>query len=226
MAQKPQAVIFDMDGVILDSEPVQLEAVNQILARYDIHWTQEVFRHHIGLRSTDFFKNLKKLYPLREPIDELVSFHKETYCKLIQEKIDQYEIQENKGLTPLLKQLKGAGFRIGLATSSSRREVEIITQGLNIEKFFATFTCGEGVVEGKPAPEIFLKTAKALGLEPGQCVVIEDSPIGLRAAIGAGMRCIAIPTPSTYDGDFSQAHLKLSSLEEVSETLINSLLDK
>ena len=226
MARKPRAVIFDMDGVILDSEPVQLEAVNQILARYDIHWTQEVFRHHIGLRSVDFFKNLKKLYPLREPIDELSASHKETYCKLIQEKIDQHKIQENKGLTPLLKQLKDAGFQIGLATSSSRREVEIITQGLNIDKFFETFTCGEDVVEGKPAPEIFLKTAKALGLDPGQCVVIEDSPIGLQAAVQAGMRCIAIPTPSTHDGDFSRAHLKLSSLEEVSDPLINSLLNK
>lgn len=226
MGRKPRAVIFDMDGVILDSEPVQLEAVNQILARYGIHWTQETFRHHIGLRSTDFFKNLKKLYPLREPIDELAASHKETYCKLIQEKIDQHKIQENKDLTPLLKQLKGAGFRIGLATSSSRREVEIITQGLNIEKFFETFTCGEDVVEGKPAPEIFLKTAKALGVEPGQCVVIEDSPIGLRAAIGAGMRCIAIPTLSTRDADFSQAHLTLNSLQEVTVPLINSLLDK
>ncbi len=226
MTRKSRAVIFDMDGVILDSEPVQLEAVNQILARYGIHWTQETFRHHIGLRSIDFFKNLKKLYPLREPLDELVAFHKETYCKLIQEKIDQKEIQENTGLTSLLKQLKRAGFRIGLATSSSRREVEIITQGLNIEKFFATFTCGEDVVEGKPAPEIFLKTAKALGVDPGQCVVIEDSPIGLRAALQAGMRCIAIPTLSTHDGDFSRADLKLSSLQEVSDSLINSLLNK
>jgi HAD superfamily hydrolase (TIGR01509 family) len=226
MIRTPRAVIFDMDGIILDSEPVQLEAVNQILARYDIHWTQETFRHHIGLRSLDFFKNLKTLYPLREPIDELVAFHKETYCQLIQERIAQKKIQESKGLTSLLKELKGAEFHIGLATSSSRREVEIITRGLNIEKFFETFTCGEEVLEGKPAPEIFLKTAKALGVEPGQCVVIEDSPIGLQAAVQAGMRCVAIPTPSTHDGDFSKADLQLSSLQEVSVSLINSLLDK
>lgn len=225
MSQQPRAVIFDMDGVILDSEPVQLEAVNQILARYGIHWTQETFRQHIGLRSVDFFQNLKKLYPLREQLDELVAFHKETYCTLMQEKLNRHEISENEGLTPLLQQLKGAGFRIGLATSSSRREVEIITRGLNIDEFFETSTCGEEVVEGKPAPEIFLKTAQALGVEPHQCVVIEDSPIGLQAAIRAEMRCIAIPTPSTCDGDFSQADIRLASLQGVSEALIDSLLD-
>jgi beta-phosphoglucomutase len=225
MARKPRAVIFDMDGVILDSERVQLEAVNEILGRYGICWTQETFRHHIGLRSLDFFRRLKTLYPLRESVKELVAFHKETYCRLIEERIDQEEIKETPGLTLLLKQLKAAGFRIGLATSSSHREVEIITRGFNIEEFFEAATCGEDVVEGKPGPEIFLKTAAALGVEPAQCVVIEDSPIGLQAALRAGMRTIAIPTPSTYDGDFSQADLTLASLQEVSETLINSLLD-
>ncbi len=213
---KIKAVIFDMDGIIMNTEPLQMKAFNKIMAKYRIFVTPEFFKTLVGISSAENFKNLKKLFGLPEDWQFLLEQKNIAYRKILKEEIKiKGKNALNPGIYEFLKFLKERNIPIALASSSSFDDISIILDGLNIRKFFTVITSGQEVKKSKPQPDIFLLTAKRLNIEPEYCLVIEDSYPGLVAAKKANMKCIAIPNEYTYGFDYSSSDFVLNSTEDL-----------
>jgi beta-phosphoglucomutase family hydrolase len=215
MKKGSRAVIFDMDGVLIDSEPMQLAAYNVVLGSYAVQLSEEDFmRWCVGRRSPDIVAFLRKHFQLPESVDHLLSAKSRAYASLLRE-----NMRPTPGLLPLLDHLARWGYRLAVASSSSVADIEEILAGLGVRKHFQSIVSGEEVSHGKPAPDIFLEAAQRLTVPPEECVVIEDSQNGVEAAVQAGMYCIAVPNRFTAAQDFSRAHMRVPDLLTVSTLL-------
>lgn len=182
-------VIWDMDGVLLNSEPIYLEVEDEIASRYgkDI---RTLLPKLLG-RTADVCAKIT--------VDELdLPLTAEAYLeernRLLLEKMKSVKILP--GVEAIVRHLRNIGARFAIATSSPRDLLQSKKYGK--DEFFGMFdalVCGDDVENGKPDPEIFLKAAKAIGADPTNCVVFEDAPAGCRAARLAGMKCVALPNP-------------------------------
>ena len=215
----PGAVIFDMDGVLADTEPLHGECFIRAFAGFGIETTLEQYRQAVTLGGStvrDYFLTLGG-----DPSDwDRVKAIKDAS---LLEVIDQKQALL-PGVMRLLNLLRSAGIPTAIATSARRISLDIVIDCLGLRPYFdVTVTKDEAEAE-KPDPGLYLMAAERLGLDPNDCVAIEDSPRGVVAATRAGMKCIAVPTPSTADGDFSPATLIVRSLEDIDiETLCNLL---
>ena len=211
----PQAVIFDMDGVLADTEPLHGKCFIQAFRELGIHTTLERHRQAVTLGGSpvrDYYVRLggeeSTWRRIKQIKDKLITALVETDGVLM------------PGAVDLLRVLKGASIPTGVATSARRKSLEIVLNRFHLWPYFDAFATKDDVDEEKPDPAVFLLAAERLGARPAACVVVEDSPRGVLAAHRAGMKCIAVPTPSTADGDFSLADVVVDSLEDVNlETL-------
>ena len=208
---REQAVIFDMDGVLIDSEPLWHEAANEAFSRFGIYLTAEVYATSIGLRTKEFVASWFRTYGIS--MDESEGTEKDIN-RLVVSKIEAKGVAM-PGVGRVLHILAGAGFRIGLATSSPRSLIDVVVDKLAIRQYFSIFTSAEGLPHGKPHPQVYLDCASALGVAPVDCCCFEDSFNGMIAAKAARMSCIAIPPAALrQESRFSAADLVLGSLEE------------
>ena len=199
MWRNVKAVIFDMDGVLVDSEPLWTESLVKFLARRKIKINpknkeyKEYKRRLMGCRQVEsitFFKKLyqlKGIYQLKGRVGDLIKERKRILFKIFRKKL-----KLRAGALRVIKKLNQEKIPLGLASSSSRDIIEFVLNKFNLKKYFQVCLSTEEIINGKPAPDIFLKVAQKLGAEPSQCLVFEDSPRGVRAAKRAGMKCIAI----------------------------------
>lgn len=210
-----EAVIFDMDGVILDSEPLWTEAQKEVFTPIGVNYDEELAVQTIGLDSYDTID----FWYRRQPW-EGVSY------KEIEERICARMIilLQNKGsLTPGLKELldffKAKGLKIGLASGSPFFIIEHVLELLGIKNYFEVIYSADNEEYGKPHPAVFLSAAKKLGVPFFNCLVIEDSFNGLIAAKSARMKAIAyLPNGDFHSSRFDFADLKLSSFTEFNES--------
>jgi len=206
----PQAIIFDMDGVIVDSMPYHFIAWYEALRPWGIRvGCFEVYAQE-GERWEKTLKGLLKrgkIKPTRKLLDEIFAFRQKIFKRNFKRFIF-------KGAKELLLSLKKQGFVLGLVTGSPVSEVEKILP-LNIRKVFAVVVAGNQVKKGKPHPEPYLKAAKMLGLDPKDCLVIENAPFGITSAKQAGMPCIAVSTslPEAY---LKSADIIVDNLNQIS----------
>ncbi|MCX8053297.1 MAG: HAD family phosphatase [Armatimonadetes bacterium] len=214
----PAAVIFDMDGVLADTEPMHGKCFVRAFAGFGIFITLEDYRQAVTLGGStvrDYFISLGG-----DPSDwDRVKDAKDSYMREI--------VAEHDSLMPgvigLLELLRSAGVRTAVATSARRRSLNLIIDRYGLRPYFeVTVTKDEAQAE-KPDPRPYIVAAERLGVDPKDCVAIEDSPRGIIAAVRAGMKCIAVPTPSTADGDFSLATLVVRSLEEIDLEVLSRL---
>lgn len=206
-----EAFIFDMDGVIIDSEPLHFEADKIMMKGFGVEITDEELNAYVGVTDRRMWSELKEKYDLKVSLDELLkrqSWHK-------RQLFANRELQPVKGITELLFDLKKKGIATGLASSSSRNFIELILQKLNIGNYFQAVVSGQEVENSKPAPDIFLKTAEFLNAAPVNCVVLEDSEHGVKAAKSAGMKCIAYKNPNSGRQDLSPADKIVTTLENL-----------
>lgn len=211
----PSAVIFDMDGVLTDTEPFHGECFRRAFLEMSVHTTLEGYRQAVTLGGSTVKNYFCSLGGDVSRWEQIKACKDAALIDVIREKGALMP-----GVIELLDLLDSLGIRKAIATSARLRSLEIILEPFNIIRRFDVVVTKEEVPAEKPHPGGFLLAAQRLGFEPDQCVVIEDSPRGVIAAHRAGMKCIAVPTPSTCDGDFSLATLVLESLEEVkAETL-------
>lgn len=208
-------IIFDLDGLLADTEPLQMQAYQQALLTHGITLTDDEYAQHwirAGLGIDQFVAN--RQLPI---VPALVR----------QQKAQRYQALLDTSLRPmpgalqLLKRLHRRK-RLAVASASFRNNVEHILHRLDFARYLDVVVTGEDVQHGKPAPDIFLYAARRLEVKPSECVVIEDAEKGILAAKHAGMKSIAVPNRHTQDNDFSAASYVVNSLLEV-ESLLESL---
>jgi len=195
-----RSVIFDMDGVIVESEPMHVEAEKQILLKHGIRITSEELRNYTGTTAEYEFNDLIRKYKLNTTAETLFNEKEEILFKLLEERTEP-----TKGVIELVRSLKQQGFKLGVATSGHRKLAHYYLKKLGLESFFDTVVCAEDITRSKPDPEIFLKAAQRLGVQPSECIVIEDAKFGVEAAKKAGMKCVGYRNPSSGNQDLSKA---------------------
>ncbi len=205
-----KAIIFDMDGVLIDSEKLKFEQWKKILRR-DID--ESFFKKECsGKVRGEVCDKLIKKYDLPFSVEELVKIKRKS-------NIDFYTKENLVPILPAINFLKRiyGKYRIALASSQNMDFIHIALESLDITKYFDgnIFSALDLVENAKPAPDIYLHTAEKINLKPEDCVAIEDTEVGVLSAKAAGMHCIAVPNEFTKEQDFSKADLVVDSLDEV-----------
>lgn len=204
-----RAVIFDMDGVIVDSEPLHYESEKRVLSQLGYEFPREIHRKYIGYANEhDFWQDLQNELGVSLNIQTLILEKQDYFFKHLS------RITIIKPALTLLKKLKQATIPIALASSSSNELIHKVLDRFSLKPFFSVIQSGDDVENGKPAPDIFLFTAKKLGVKPRECIVIEDSLNGVKAGKAAGMIVVAVPNEYTKMLDFSKADYRIESLDE------------
>jgi beta-phosphoglucomutase family hydrolase len=217
-----ESMIFDMDGVIIDSEPIHYEINKVIFKDLQITLDDEEYRKFIGVTNTYMWTYLKEKYSLKHTLEELLENH---YIKNL-EYLKTCEDKPIPGITKLLEGLKKEGITIALASSSPMEFIETILKLFNIRNYFKVVISGENIRRSKPEPDIFLAAAEALGTLPENCVVLEDAMHGVRAAKAAAMKCIGYQNPNSWDQNLSEADMVIDNLEDLSQDQIRGLFIK
>lgn len=211
-------VIFDMDGVMIDSEPLWEKTERILLARRGIDYSPDYRDKIVGLNQRDSGRLLVDTFNLAETVDEIINERLSILTSIYER-----ELEVIPALVPLLEQLGDDGYRLAVASSSPLRVVNFVLDMFSLHDHFLAVVSGESVGNGKPHPDIYLHTAERLGAAPAECVAIEDSINGLRSAKGAGMYCIAIPDKRLTAEQFGSADVILDSLDELTPETIKSL---
>ncbi|MCR5147435.1 MAG: HAD family phosphatase [Eubacterium sp.] len=213
---KTAAVIFDMDGVIFDSERMYIECYKEIAEKYHVDNVEEVCYKCVGVTSEKTVRILKDYYGEDFPVEE---YYTEA-GKVFKEKYEKNGLPMKPGVRELLSFLKENGIKTALASSTKTEVVKTELGDAGILDFFDEIVGGDMVQRSKPDPDIFLKAAEALGLSPEEVMVIEDSFNGIRAAYAAGMKAVMVPDLLQPDEEIrSKAYRVEKSLLDVRDYL-------
>lgn len=199
--QMLKAVIFDMDGVLVDSEPIHFEVDKQVLKKCGFDGNYNVLSAYIGISNPEMWKDLKEKYNLALSVEELIKLQYDLKIKILHE----IKIQPIEGIKDLLNTLKQNKIITAVASSSPRYFIEAMLKKTGIMEYFSVILSGEEVQKGKPQPDIFVKAAELLNVNPQECIVIEDSASGVKAALSAGMKCIGYVNLNSGSQDLSKA---------------------
>lgn len=187
--QHEMAVIFDMDGVIFDSERLVVETWVEVAKKYGIEGIEDACAACVGINAQATELKMKEIYGEEFPYQE----YKKEASALYHERYDDGRLPTKPGIRELLEFLHANNIRTAVASSTRREVVEQEIRDAGLAPFFQKIICGDMVARSKPAPDIFLKAAEELGVAPEICYVIEDSYNGIRGAHAAGMHPIMVP---------------------------------
>lgn len=215
-----KGIIFDMDGVLINSEPFHYQVWKEALKKRGINLDYEIYKPCIGSTVQVLMQILHEHYGVDENDD---SFPLEV-------KSLKQEMIEKQGYPPLIPYVKDmlerfheAGYQMAVASSSPQEYIENVTSYWGISPYFQVLVSGEHVEHSKPAPDIFLKTADILGLLPEECLVIEDSENGCRASKAAGMTCMAYYNPDSGKQNLQTASVVVEGFEEIDAIFANKI---
>ncbi len=203
-----KAVVFDMDGVLVDSEPLHKEACEAMLAAVGIELRRETYLRCVGTTIATTYDVLREDCGLTWSIDEF----KARYERVIIARLQQ-PIERLPGVTELLAMIESRPLALALASSSRRTWIDATLDGLGLTGRFPVTVSGDEVRQGKPSPEIYLLAATRLGLAAGECLAVEDSGVGVTSAHDAGMRTVAVRTEYTRELALEDADIILETLE-------------
>ncbi|XOQ15510.1 MAG: HAD family phosphatase [Shouchella clausii] len=213
------AVIFDMDGVIVDSEPVYRLWNQELYQQLKISVPEEIRAQLIGGSTKRKWQLIKAHCGLSQTVEDLVQYQYEHF----RSKEFCFKDIQFSGVLPLTESLKSNGIKLALASSSDRDRINRVVKDCGLQHVFDAVVSGEEFADSKPDPEIFLQTAKRLGQAPAQCIVIEDSTNGLLAATRAGMKKVGVKHPS-IPMDLSLADVTIDSLEQLSPIILGEMV--
>lgn len=208
----PEAILFDMDGLMINTEPIQSKAYEVILREYGkqpIFYNTGVIQK-VGVREKDNWELIKTAHGLEEDTAILMGKRGKIYLEILEQ-----NLIPQPGLLDLITMLNTHNIKMAVASSSALDQIEAVLGGLGIRQHFAAVVSGQFVPRGKPYPDMFLEAAKKLAVNPKNCVVLEDAQTGVEAGKAAGAIVIAVPNEFTADQDVSKADLVVSSLYDI-----------
>ena len=209
-----QAVIFDLDGLLVVSEPLQLRAWDAYLRQHGAALTPALLQRMLGLRLVDSAALVQRELRLPVAVQDVVRDRDELFLASV-----PGNIHAMPGAGKLVDTLHAHGTRLALATSGHRRYVDLALAGAGLRGVFEVEVTGELVEHGKPAPDTYLRACELLHLPPAACLALEDAPNGVASAKAAGLWCIAVPDPMAERAQFSAADAIVRSLDEVVDAL-------
>jgi len=211
------AVIFDLDGVLWDGEPIYHEAFNVVLAPYGHRVTDEDYSHIIGHSVESAWDWVRRHFGLVEPPERFHREYDETVLRLLATPADPLP-----GVRELLRELRRRRLPLGVASASLRQWVDATLRGLRLESAFDTVVSASEVQHAKPAPDLYLAAARQLGVEPERCLAFEDTKTGITAAKAAGMFAVQVRAASTALPPLPEADLVIEQYSEFDLGLVAS----
>ncbi|NQZ78426.1 MAG: HAD family phosphatase [Ekhidna sp.] len=216
-----RAVIFDMDGVIVESEPLHHKAYYAMFDEIGITVSSDFYSIMTGKSTINLCRELKEHYDIPQTAEELVSMKRRHY-DIIFENDKSFDLIE--GVRSLIEDYWKNDLTLVLASSSSMRSIDRIFTKFDLNQYFKAKISGAELEASKPHPEIFLKATEATGFKKEECFVIEDATNGIEAAKGAGLYCVAFDSVHTKKQDYSKADRIISNFNEISFDRITKLI--
>ena len=204
-------IIFDMDGVLLDSEPMHQEIIYETFQLKGIPFDKAYIQTLTGMSAFPMWEKVKCDAHRTESVEELMQFHRDYFFK----RLPEVKVPLVPHVKEVLEKFKNEAKHLSLASSSGRKLIDIFTQQTNIAHYFEVMMSGDDVQYSKPNPDIFLKVAQWYHLPATQFTVIEDSTNGVKAAKSANMQCAGFQNPLSGGQDLSQADLLIHSMQEL-----------
>lgn len=215
-----KGIIFDMDGVLINSEPFHYRVWKETLKERGVDLDYDIYKDCIGSTMGFLMGLLHKHYG--------ISFQDSSLVREMRKKKE--ELMKKEGYPPLipyvkelLQKLARQGYRMAVASSSPQLYIEEVTRHWEIGQYFDKLVSGESVEKPKPAPDVFLKAAGELGLRPEECMVVEDSENGCRAARNAGITCMAYYNPDSGKQDLGSAYMVIEGYEEIDSAFMEKV---
>jgi HAD superfamily hydrolase (TIGR01509 family) len=207
-----KAIIFDMDGVIIDSEPIYYRVISKFLKDFNISISKEEYSSYIGKSAHTMWDSLKKKYNLEMPVEELIELSRKNYIEYMK---NSDEVKAAAGIEELIRDLYKNKLRLAVASSSSSEIINTVLGKLDLGSNFEVIVSGDDVKEGKTSPRIFLLASEKLKVKPCECVVVEDSCDGTISSKLAGMKCVAVKNLNFRSQDLDNADLVIDNFSEV-----------
>lgn len=211
-----KAIIFDMDGLMIDSERVTFECYQERLKDMNLPMDEEFYKTLLGKPIKGIYQRFYDVYGNDFPIENVI----QDVHQLMAERFETEGVPVKKGLVELLHYLKDNNYKTIVATSSNRDRVDKILAQAKITEFFDDSICGDEVTKGKPNPEVFLKSCQKLGVNVDEAIVLEDSEAGIQASYDANIKVICIPDMKYPEKQYEEKTFKiLKDLTEVTAYL-------
>lgn len=214
-----KGIIYDMDDLLVDSHRLHVKSVEAVVKKYGFSINdvpQWLWEESMGKRLIDFLRDLIKVLDLNESVETLNHRRSEVFLRLVEK-----ELQPLPGALESLQLLSSNNFRIGLASSGTKKYLDMVMDKFNIRKYFRVVVSGDGVEWGKPHPEVYLTASRKLGLKPRECLVFEDATHGITSAKEAGCKTIGVKNPNTPAQDLSEAEIVLNSLKDFTIDMVS-----
>jgi mannitol-1-/sugar-/sorbitol-6-/2-deoxyglucose-6-phosphatase len=215
-----KAVIFDMDGLLIDTEPIWRRSEIEVFGSVGLHLTEEQCLETMGVRIAEVVDIWYSRHPWSGPSREEIT-------RRIEERVVEHVVAEGEpkpGVHHAMETAREAGLAVAIASSSSRDMIRAVIIKLGLERYVQAISSGAEEPEGKPHPGVYVTAARLLGVASKHCLALEDSPNGVLSAKAAGMYCIAVPDPYlASDLRMREADLTLDSLEEFTPALLDEI---
>lgn len=215
-----QTVIFDMDGVIVDTEPVHRHAYFQHFTELNIEVTEALFTTFTGYSTRNTYQKLKDLFPIEGEVEDLIQRKRTLFNEAFDSKEDLYLIE---GVEQLIQDLHRNGIQLILASSAAKVTIERVFNRFNLHQYFTNIVSGEDFPNSKPHPAIFEYAASLSKAPKENCIVIEDSTNGIRAAKSANIFCIGYNSENSKLQDLSLADFVINHFDELNFEQISKI---
>jgi HAD superfamily hydrolase (TIGR01509 family) len=211
-----KAVLFDMDGVIVDTEPLHYQAYHKMFEEVRIDVDEDLYASFTGQSTINITKRLVDYFNLDVTPEYLVSLKRKHYKDLF----DNGSLDLIEGVLERIKDYYANGLTLVVASSASMPGINQIFERFDLNQYFSGKFSGADLEKSKPHPEIFLKAAASTGFNKSECMVIEDSTNGIEAAHAAEIFCVGFKSPHSSNQDYSKADMVISNFEEISYSKI------
>lgn len=215
-----KAVLFDMDGVIVNTEPLHRRAYFKMFEEVNIPVTPEYYDQFTGRSTMAICENLCEAFELKQLPNELIQIKRKHFKKLF----DTEGLDLIPGVLDIIKEYHQNGLKLVLASSASMTNIERIFKRFDLDQYFVAKISGADLKASKPHPEIFIRASELAATPPSRCVVIEDSTNGMKAAKAAGIYCIGYQGPTSENQDYTIADKVISDFKEIPFQVVANLI--